>query len=307
MESFIRSKYESSRWAREGPPPSDPSVLDDGSAGQSQVQPVASPISAPGSNAPAPRATHAASSSVGSLRGPPVTSRQPQPHQLLSTSVANRAAQSTVAPSQPQPQQPQPQSAQASAQSTPTNDLFTLDFHNPTPPVSNAAALPKKDMKQDILSLFSTPSSTAQAQVPGFGATQNTFGQFGAVPAQTQPQQNMWGGQFGVAHPAQQPVQQPASFMGNAGVGMWGASSGWNAAAPTGMQPQSNLWGGQPQVPQQQPQAAGGTSMFNTNDIWASTGSSAGGAGGVDLFGSSTLGTAQKKDDAFGDIWGGFK
>lgn len=27
MESFIRSKYESKRWAMEGPPPSDPSVL----------------------------------------------------------------------------------------------------------------------------------------------------------------------------------------------------------------------------------------------------------------------------------------
>ncbi|KAF8439314.1 hypothetical protein L210DRAFT_3402416, partial [Boletus edulis BED1] len=28
MESFIRSKYESRRWAMDGPPPSDPSVLD---------------------------------------------------------------------------------------------------------------------------------------------------------------------------------------------------------------------------------------------------------------------------------------
>ncbi|TFK71737.1 Arf GTPase activating protein, partial [Pluteus cervinus] len=30
MDAFIRSKYESRRWALEGPPPSDPSVLDDG-------------------------------------------------------------------------------------------------------------------------------------------------------------------------------------------------------------------------------------------------------------------------------------
>src|SRR5882724_10888021 len=28
MESFIRSKYESRRWALEGPPPRDPSVLE---------------------------------------------------------------------------------------------------------------------------------------------------------------------------------------------------------------------------------------------------------------------------------------
>ncbi|KAH7330619.1 putative GTPase activating protein for Arf-domain-containing protein [Rhizoctonia solani] len=32
IESFIRSKYESRRWAMEGPPPSDPSVLDGSSA-----------------------------------------------------------------------------------------------------------------------------------------------------------------------------------------------------------------------------------------------------------------------------------
>lgn len=32
MESFIRSKYESKRWAMEGPPPADPSVLDGGAA-----------------------------------------------------------------------------------------------------------------------------------------------------------------------------------------------------------------------------------------------------------------------------------
>ncbi|EJD54941.1 Arf GTPase activating protein, partial [Auricularia subglabra TFB-10046 SS5] len=30
IESFIRSKYESRRWAMEGPPPSDPSVLESG-------------------------------------------------------------------------------------------------------------------------------------------------------------------------------------------------------------------------------------------------------------------------------------
>lgn len=30
IESFIRSKYETRRWAKDGPPPSDPSVLDGG-------------------------------------------------------------------------------------------------------------------------------------------------------------------------------------------------------------------------------------------------------------------------------------
>ena len=47
-------------------------------------------------------------------------------------------------------------------------------------------------------------------------------------------------------------------------------------------------------------------SLFNTNDIWASSGAAnanAAGAGG-DLFGSTL---PAKKDDVFGDIWGGFK
>lgn len=32
VESFIRSKYESRRWAMDGPPPADPSVLDSDAA-----------------------------------------------------------------------------------------------------------------------------------------------------------------------------------------------------------------------------------------------------------------------------------
>ncbi|TCD60794.1 hypothetical protein EIP91_009507 [Steccherinum ochraceum] len=222
MDSFIRSKYESKRWAREGPPPSDPSILDDGASNQPQA--AVPSIPAPVSNESISRSAHAPSSSVSSARGQPVT-RQPQPHQLLSTSVANRAAQPTVAPTQPAAQQPQAQPTQAPAQSTPANDLFTLDFHNPTPP-ANAPAQPKKDVKNDILSLFSTPAAAAPQQGSGFAgaAAPNAFGQFGAAQ------------------------QQQTSFMGNSGVGMWGASSGWNAA-PGGMQQQqSNLWGAQSQL-----------------------------------------------------------
>lgn len=298
MDSFIRSKYESRRWAREGPAPSDPSTLEDGSGQTQQQAPPPAAIPPPNVGAP-PRATHASSGSGSSLRGQPVTSRQPQPHQLLSTSVANRAVQPTIAPAQVQ--QPQPQPAQPAAPASAANDLFTLDFHNPTPP-ANAPPAPKKDMKQDILSLFSTPAAAPQAQA-GFAGAQNAFGQFAAAAP---VQQGVWGGaQFGgAAQPAQQPQQQPqTSLMGNAGVGMWGASSGWNAAPA--QQPQSNLWGAPAQA---QAPAAGGTGMFNTNDVWATGGASTGAAGGgADLFGSSALGTAQKKDDAFGDLWGGFK
>jgi hypothetical protein len=37
IESFIRSKYESKRWAMDGPPPSDPSVLEQGGGSQAQA------------------------------------------------------------------------------------------------------------------------------------------------------------------------------------------------------------------------------------------------------------------------------
>lgn len=37
VESFIRSKYESRRWAMDGPPPADPSVLD-GDAAEAPVR-----------------------------------------------------------------------------------------------------------------------------------------------------------------------------------------------------------------------------------------------------------------------------
>ncbi|CAL1697028.1 unnamed protein product [Somion occarium] len=295
MDSFIRSKYDSKRWAKDGPPPSDPSTLDEG-ASAAPAQPA--PTTAP----PPPttsRPGHAATSSVGSVRASPVTNRQPQPHQLLSTSIANRSA----APSQPtlaSPAQQQPAQPAQAAPTPATNDLFSLDFHNPTPSASSStgSTAPKKDVKQDILSLFSSPTS----QVAPTFSPQN---QFAAQAAYTQ-QQNAWG-----APAAASPHAQPTSLMGQNGVGMWGASSGWSAA-PAPAQP--SLWGapaapapggfGQAQQSQLQPQQQ---SMFNTNDIWASPGTTtAGASAGGDLFGGSLPGM-QKKDDVFGDIWGGFK
>ncbi|CCM06485.1 uncharacterized protein FIBRA_08754 [Fibroporia radiculosa] len=269
MESFIRSKYESRRWAREGPPPSNPSTLDSQSASQSAppVQttkrsqtPVESPITAT-----APRLS--------------VTSRQPQPHQLLSSSVANRAQQAASQSAVPAPQAQVPQAPAAPA---PSDDLFSLDFHAPTSTPSNAVpSAPKKDVKQDILSLFSTSAAPAQAS--------SAFGQF------AQPQ-NAWSA-FNT-QPAQQQHPTPAtSMMGAAGVGMWGTSSGWNTTPAAPAQP--NLWttpATQPAVQQQ--------SLFSTSDVWGSSGGA--NAGNGDLFGSNLPGM-QKKDDAFGDIWGGFK
>ncbi|KZT68835.1 ArfGap-domain-containing protein [Daedalea quercina L-15889] len=285
MESFIRSKYESRRWAMEGPPPSDPSTLDSQSSGAATTS---TPTTTSAPQLPSRTASPIQSNVAASASRSSITNRQPQPHQLLSTSVANRAQQSAPKSALPAPAAPQPQVPQAPAPApAASSDLFSLDFHAPAsaPSTTSASPPPRKDVKQDILSLFSTPTAppAAPAAVP------TAFGQFAQAPVQP--------GWPGAQAQAQATV---TSMVGHAGVGMWGTSSGWSPAqAPPA---QSNLWGspaGQPTVQQQQ-------SLFTTSDVWGSSNGAGGGAAGGDLF-SSSLPAMQKKDDAFGDIWGGFK
>ncbi|KAI0638890.1 hypothetical protein C8Q77DRAFT_1162914 [Trametes polyzona] len=300
MESYIRSKYESRRWAREGPPPEDPAVL------EADAPPTPSAASAP-SPAPAQATsptTHVSRSSISARPS------QGQTHQLLSASVAasrQAAASPSVAPprqQQAQPQaQPQPQ-AQAQQPQSAALDLFSLDFHAPaSPPPQQQQQQPKKDVTSEILSLFSTATPTAAA-----APAQNAFGNglFGAQPAQPQAQQPF--GQFGglAAQPSagvwgapaqpqaqpQQQVPQQTSLMGNAGVGMWGASSGWNSAPVAPAQP--DIWGNSTVPAQQQ-------SLFSTSDVWSTPAANSAASAGVGA------GASQKKDDVFGDLWGGFK
>lgn len=135
----------------------------------------------------------------------------------------------------------------------------------------------KKDVKQDILSLFSSPPSAAPAPISPWG--------------QPQPQQQ----------------QQITSMMGTGGTGMWGVSSGWNTATTPAAQ--QNLWGAPASQQQQQP------SLFASSAaIWGAPAPSNGtNQASSDLFGSFasagaiTTTTVQKKDDVFGDIWGDFK
>ena len=260
MESFIRSKYESRRWALEGSPPVDPSVLDNG------VPPVLPPEQREATPPPS-RLTHVQSTSI-STRPSPITAHQPQTHQLLSSNYINRPAVTSNLPAT----QP-PTAAPPPAQQTPANDLFSLDFHGPATPVNNSSAPEqKKDVKQDILSLFSAPPP----------------------PASMGSQAAYWGG---VAPPQQQQQHQPTtSMIGMNGTGMWGATSGW---APPVIPAQVNVWGDSSVQQQQQ------SNLFNSAAVWdnptvASTPAM------PDLF-TTTTPAAQKKDDVFGDIWGGFK
>ena len=277
MESYIRSKYESRRWALDAPPPSNPSVLDGGrtSTSNDDIAPASSDQTGPG------RATHTPSNSLSipraaspslTFNAPSFTRHQPQPRQLLSAAVVGRVTSlpSTTPHTPTQNQTPQPTS-------TP-NDLFSLDFHAPsTPKPASAPPPPVKDVKQDILSLFSSPArpSTATSQTP------NAFGQLASA-------------QWDALGSGTQQQQQPSSMVGASGVGMWGVSSGWAAPASNNT---TNIWGAP---------ATSTTTLntFNTNDIWASGSNN---SVANSLFTSSQAPAAPKKDNAFGDLWGDFK
>ncbi|KAJ6569433.1 hypothetical protein B0H19DRAFT_1135440 [Mycena capillaripes] len=278
MESFIRSKYETRRWALEGPPPPDPSVLDSeaGATEDAVVAAPAPPVAATpdpiGWGAPSP--PRASNSTVN---------RQPQPRQLISAGHANTPPLMKPPPQQQQAPAPAPAPPK---QPTATEDLFSLDFRAPAA-VQPSSPPPPKTAKQDILSLFSTPAPAPMMSPQG----QGQFGQF-----QQQAQPSPWGA-------AAQPVQ-PQSMMGANGTSMWGASSGW--AAPQPPQQQQNLWGAPQQQQQTTPFAAA-----DTSNVWGGMVSASSGTGGsTDLFGSFAQPGAPaqpKKEDAFGDLWGGFK
>ncbi|KAI0757549.1 putative GTPase activating protein for Arf-domain-containing protein [Daedaleopsis nitida] len=291
MESYIRSKYESRRWALAEPVPEDPAVLDSIAPAPTPGTPVsAAPVSSP---------THTSRASVSSLNATRTT--QPQPHQLLSTAVAaSRQATGSPAPALAPPQRqqsmPQPQAQQAPQPQSAAVDLFSLDFHAPTsasPPPAQQEQ-PKKDVKAEIMSLFSTGAPAAPVQQNAFG------GGFGGHVA------GAGAGLFGAA-----PAPQPQNQFGGLGAGMGGMG---------GMAAQANPWGGfgQPQQPAQQQQMPQQTSMignagsniwatpapasqqslFSTSDVWSTPATGGGGAPAA---------AAQKNNDAFGDLWGGFK
>ncbi|KAK2459751.1 hypothetical protein APHAL10511_008183 [Amanita phalloides] len=274
MESFIRSKYETRRWAMDGRPPVDPSVLD-----QEPSRNVPESVPQPQEPSPPSRPSHVTTSSISSSRvAPRVTTRQPQTHQLLSTNfaIADSTTESTPVPTQ-----------EAKPVPPTNNDLFSLDFHSPptVPPAQNddnSSSQPKKDVKQDILSLFSVQNQVASKAA-------STFNAFSSPAAAASP----WAS--GPSHHI-----QPTSMIGTAGVGAWGTSSGWTGGS-TAPSPQLDLWrtSGTASLQPQQP------SLFNTSEVWNTPSTSQ----NQDLFNAPLTNTApaNKKDDVFGDLWGSYK
>ena len=287
MESFIRSKYESRRWALDGPPPPDPSVLERATSNESQTADQLPPATTSSS-----RPTHTTNTSISGARAASpalqthMTTRQLHSHQLLSSVIAGRAINTEVPTASPA--SAAPQQTLVSPAPPPQDDLFSLDFHAPA---QKAASLPPaKDVKSDIMSLFSSAPSIVPSASHSLTGTNST----GALAVVPQPQ-TPWG-QIGIA-PQSQP--QPTSMMGTSGAGVWGASSGWNTpVAPV----QNNLWGS-PVTPAAQ-QLQSQPNAFDTNG-WGLSVSVPSNANNI--FGSSQAQAAPKKDDVFGDLWGDFK
>ncbi|KAG0703482.1 hypothetical protein DFH29DRAFT_803389 [Suillus ampliporus] len=288
MDSFIRSKYESRRWALDGPPPSDPSVLESETSNGHAEQP-------PPAVTQSSRPTRIVNTSISGARPASpalqthITTRQPQSRQLLSSAIAGRAINTEV-PIITSPASAAPQPTLAQPAPPPQDDLFSLDFHAPAQKATSQP--PSKDMKSDIMSLF----SSAPAAAPSTSNLSTGASAFGAFVSPSQPQ-STWD-QFGSA-PQTQP--QPTSMVGTSGTGLWGASSGWNATPVAATQ--NTLWGSSVTPTAQQPQSQ--SSSFNTDDIWGSSVSAPSNASS--LFGTSQAQPAPKKDDVFGDLWGNFK
>lgn len=286
IESFIRSKYELRRWAREGPVP-DPAPLDPAAApaepAAAAPPPAAASASASNTRAPA----QPAASSVGILD---LLDDAPPALAPAATQRAPAAASAAKAPAAP-------------AQSSASSGLFDLDWSSaptsasaggaaagttsPISPAATGGGGPKG--KDDILSLFSAPRPSAPSAPAGTaaGGASNGFGGLNAS----------FGG-----------LNLGAGTSAGAGAG---ASTGFDAANPWGApaaaaQPRNNslfgiqdVWGSSSTTTNS---ATGGQASSGFGDIWGSSTSSA-----LPTQSAKAGSTAAKKDDAFADIWGDFK
>ncbi|GAA5987859.1 hypothetical protein JCM10908_007247 [Rhodotorula pacifica] len=176
IESFIRSKYELKRWAREGPIP-EPEQLDGGA----EATPAAEHESAP------------ASARVSSRKAAPTTSLD-----LLSSGGGTSGSSPSSASSSSRKATPQPTKSKPAEAS-----LLNLDFGTPAPTATtsapaprtahhvpqqqqaapSSAPAPRRDPKADILSLFNAapPMRPAPQQAPPSYASNGSGGAGGGL------------------------------------------------------------------------------------------------------------------------------
>ncbi|GAA5973854.1 hypothetical protein JCM11641_003194 [Rhodosporidiobolus odoratus] len=329
MESFIRSKYETKRWAMEGPVP-EPETLDsDAEEAVRRASPIPSPPTnevwrrpAPASQSaspvPAPSRKAAASTSIDLLSAPPSSS----------TSTSRAPATAPVPP----------KSAAAKPKEA---TLFNLDFDSPAPPVpavaastagapalSQPAAVPqpaKRDAKADILSLFAAaPPLRPQVQQTHPHASQPSLGGAGSAGVA-----GVTGGVAGLSFggasndPWGAPQSAPPVQSGGGGFGGFeGFQSGPSSAAPAASSTSdpwgassSSVWGNPSSTstssaPAHAPPHAQPSKPDPFAEFGAFTSSGGGsGVGGNDIWGSSTSGGGGSKSagggsGGFSDIWG---
>ncbi|SPO26050.1 related to AGE2 - ADP-ribosylation factor and GTPase activating protein effector [Ustilago trichophora] len=273
IESFIRSKYESRRWAKDGPPPSDPAVLD-GERGSASAPPAA---------AAAGSASASASAVAKKSSAPPAAAAvdlldDPSP------------APSPAAPAASTKQSASTSTSNTAASSKPSGGggIFDLDWHDPSP-TSPSATSPTTTStssstggakgKNDIMSLFAAKPSIQQ---PIPNSTSNAFGDFGSF--------------------ASAPLPTNTNTNTNTSIGTSSGMTGLNSTFGTldlsgGASKTSTSAGNPWSTPSNTTSTGTNGGLFDTQDVWGTSNPTT----------TTTTTNAIKKDDAFADIWGDFK
>ncbi|TKA80281.1 hypothetical protein B0A55_03024 [Friedmanniomyces simplex] len=196
MESFIRTKYDSKRWAMDGPVP-DPATLDDGEeAGDDDVPLKVVQERARGNSVRNGMA--AASAAGGSILQPPRA--KPQDMDLFGDPSGPAPVRPNTAEPAMNRMAPPKASAAPPKQTRPGESLLGLDFFGgaqsgpPQRPSSTGPATSgqpgRTDLKQSILSLYASkppPPPAQQQQQPTSNAS--FFGGMQSPPPTTQTQQ----------------------------------------------------------------------------------------------------------------------
>lgn len=274
VESFIRSKYEMKRWAKEGPLPSDPSTLEEN--GSSAAVPAASSsataAAAPSTSsattsktrAPAPSAIDLLGGDIGP--GPATTSisKPRNSVSLLDDPPSGRASRSIGSPVSAT-KSPVVANKPEATSTGGGGGLFDLDWRAaPTSPTGSSAPVAKGN-KNDILSLY---SSTSRQTAPASG-----LDAFGNLSIGGQPQTtitsaaNPWGPSATTQQAAQSNVGRGANMFSSQDV--WGSPTTTTTSAAPALS--NDLWG----------------EMTSSNNSTS----------------NNTTKTNQATNDAFADIW----
>lgn len=318
MESFIRSKYESRRWALSDQPPSDPSVLDRVANGEQpppqvqqpqQTAPPPVPERPSAQAAPAPRRAHPllSTSNVSSSLASPTHRARPVANLLDEDAGAGDGfgafETSAKGPAKTQQQQPAGQEAPkpkpTAAAPQAANNLFDLDFKAPPAPSRSSA---QTRSKQDILALFSTASPVAPTTL---GAPISTTASSAA------PSLDMWSTPAYAPAPAPAPApaaapassafsSSPPQYRRNpstsvssvtdsfSGMGFGSTRSATTRSAPPPMA--SNVWASASST---SPPAASPSALTNGGgSVSATAGTNGYLSSGADVWGSSTASSA---------------